>query len=580
MVSDTPSSSRRLRLLSTWNQVAMRAYVRQVFCFPLDRKAGHQVPSHVHADADADADADALALALRRRIARGLALAATQFPHFAGRVCLGPDGRGKAFVSTAPRDVVSLKLFDHRRDAADDDQVSFAWSYSELQAQGFPCKAFVGPLFDLPYRLEEGCDSGSSATGVPAAEVHARIIRGGLLLCFYVHHSLSDGIGICNFISTFAAGTFQSNEAFLGGRGHSVAGQGRAGSGYPTDIDVDVPDDKTECLVRNFSFEQLMSKCPEYTILPVPTGPTAPPPPCVRHEYEHEHGSVPIPKTGRIFRFSLETIAAMKSMARDWAKGSVDFSAGEYPSSFACLAAVTWSFCTVARLAAQQPLKTSTADDRATSTRGGFVSSTRDIADKSHLIVPVSWRRRAFIDSLDGYASNAVGMARANTDVDAHLSVATQSSSSSTATDALSRMICLVDTSITAVDEEFVVTRTAMFRAAPDPRFVGVNWIPEDPLHFVVNSWRHLGADIKFDLPGFSGSEDLDLDFDLELGDGGRRADAVRRAQPTWNMGAGLVLPGKKDDEHYEILVTLEEASMSRLLSNPEWMRWVSGVVE
>lgn len=543
----------------------MRAYVRQVFCFPLDRKAGHEVPAQVHVHADADADADALALALRRRIARGLALAAMQFPHFAGRVCLGPDGRGKAFVSTAPRDVVSLKLFDHRRDAADNDQASFAWSYSELQAQGFPCKAFVGPLFDLPYRLEEGGGSGSSETGVPAAEVHARIIRGGLLLCFYVHHSLSDGIGIRNFISTFAACTFQNKEAFLGGRGHShsVTGQGRAGSGYPTDIDVDVPDDKTESLLMNFSFEQLMRKCPEYTILPGPTGPTAPPP-CVRHEqHEHEHGSVPIPKTGRIFRFSLETIATMKSMARDWAKGSVDFSAGEYPSSFACLAAVTWSFCTAARLAAQQVRKTSTADE-------------------SHLLIPVSWRRRAFLDSLDGYASNAVGMARANTHVDAHLSVATQSSSSST--DALSRMICLVDTCITAVEESFVVTRTAMFRAAPDPRFVGVNWIPEDPLHFVVNSWRHLGADIKFDLPGFGGSEDLELEvdpeLDLEVGAGGRRADAVRRAQPTWNMGAGLVLPGKKDDEHYEILVTLEEASMSRLLSNPEWMRWVSDVVE
>jgi hypothetical protein len=131
----------------------------------------------------------------------------------------------------------------------------------------------------------------------------------------------------------------------------------------------------------------------------------------------------------------------------------------------------------------------------------------------------------------------------------------------------------LIDSSITSIDDEFVTTRTAMFRAAPDPRFVGVNLDPQDPLDFIVNSWRHLGGDVVFGLPGLKPAGD-------EPGERGRRADAVRRAQPAWNMGACLVLPGKKRDSDYEILVTLDQESMGRLLTNREWMKWVSRMTE
>lgn len=514
------------RELSTWNQVAMRTYVRQVFCFPLNE----------HLD-----DFNELCT----RIKLGLALACSRFPHFAGKIVLGPCvTQGAVYVSTTANDVVSFKFFDNRQDS------SFGWSYPELKAQGFPCKAFVGPWFGLPYNLTEG------GPGVPVTEVHARIVRGGgLLLCVYIHHSISDGIGMCNFISTFASYTLQLESDV-----------GHVDMEYPANIDVDIPCHKTAALIKGSSFEELMEKCPEYTILPQLTGPTAP---CTRQDWVPALGDVP--KTGRIFKFNQDKISMLKSMAQGWAKGNVIFSKGTYPSTFACLAAVTWSFCTVARLASQphQATNNNTHDDK----KG--VSTD----DMSHLLIPASWRRRAFKDSLDGYASNAVCMSRIYASVDSHFvigdgasSTASPATAAANKADELGKLICFIDSSITAIDEKGVATRTAMFRAARDPRMVGVNLDPQDPRDFIVNSWRHLGGDIAFDLPGVKAEN--------ESGTRARAADAVRRAQPVWNMGAGLVLPGKFPDSDYEILVTLDEASMERLLGNSEWMSWVSETIE
>lgn len=485
----------------------MRAYVRQVFCFPLDKTF------------------DDLR-ALYKRIRDGLSLASTHLPHFAGTLRVSSDPAGRAFLSTSADDTVSLKMFDHREDA------SFYWTYPKLKASGFPCKAFVGPLFSLPYELQE------DGPAVPVTEVHARIIHGGLLLCFYMHHSVSDGIGMYAFVSTFAGYTFP-NEGRASGKGTTAR--------LDADVDIDIPSSSTAKLVRDSAFEQLLQRCPEYVALDEPTGPTASP--CIRH------GNLPplcdVAKTGRIFKFGPDKIAKLKSIARAWASITL---ATSRPSTFACLAAVTWSFCTVSRIVS-----------RPVSTR-----------NPSRLLIPVSWRRRAFQSQLAGYASNAVCIAQASTDVRHHLAASTTEAPFSRrmiqeAT--LGKLICLIDESINRVDDDFVRLRTALFRAAPDPRYVGINVDPQDPLHFVVNSWRHLGGDIEFSLPGM-------MEPKMPEVDGGRRtADAVRRAQPEWNMGAGLILPGKENAD-YEILVTLDEASMANLLANAGWNSWVSETVE
>ncbi|OAA47626.1 C-8 acyltransferase [Metarhizium rileyi] len=579
MVSD----SENIRLLGTWNQVAMRAYVRQVFCFPIDEQLD---------------DFDELCAHIRL----GLSLACSPSPHFAGKIRLGSNAtKGKVYVCTTASDEVSFSFFDDRRPGAESESESeseskpesqpFGWSYPELKAQGFPCKAFVGPRFSLPYDLTE------DGPGIPVTEVHARVIRGGgLLLCVFIHHSISDGIGMRNFIATFAGFTLRrENEPGLLPE-------------HAANIDVEIPEDQVAALIESpSSFDELLDDCPEYTMLPGPTGPTAP---CRRQEWVPSLGHVP--KTGRIFKFSQAKISTLKSVAQNWARNhrqagvvsrattkstaKVTTIQGTWsPSTFACLAAVTWSFCTAARLETRRPQRVNglksvcgsnghgDGDDHISTNHNNNNNNGGSPSEKTHLLVPASWTRRAFKHCLDGYASNAVCMPRICASVDSHGVVSGSEQTTTTATtngsdtrnkdEELGRLIYLIDSAIAAIDDKFVATRTAMFRAAPDPRFIGINIDPQDPLDFIVNSWRHLGADILFGLPGLEPEG-------TAKGSRGRSADAVRRAQPEWNMGAGLVLPGKGRGSDYEMLVTLEEAAMRRLLANPAWMRCVSETVE
>ncbi|KAK9435272.1 C-8 acyltransferase [Metarhizium brunneum] len=533
------SNPGNLRLLGTWNQVAMRAYVRQVFCFPIDEQLD---------------GFDKLCTHIQNR----LKLACDHFPHFAGKIYLGRT-KGTVHLSTTKNDKVSFKFFDNRQC----EESLFSWSYPELKAQGFPCKAFVGPCFDLPYDLTE------KGPGVPVTEVHARIIRGGgLLLCFYFHHSITDGIGMHSFISTFAAFTRRDETAAQNGIEDGVrAGvksvaeyavkngveNGQANKfEYPANIDVDIPESETTALLES-SFEDLMKDCPEYTLLPQPTGPTAP---CTRRERVPSLANVR--KTGRIFKFSEEKIRALHAVAQNWS--------GSHVRTFACLAGVVWSFCTAARLAGHQP--------REPSAPNPTNLNKNSLTDKTHLLVPASWKKCAYQGGLPGYASNAVCMPRICANMDDHVVISSQQpctkaspASAATADELLGKLICSIDSAITAIDKDFVDKRTAMFRAAPDPRFVGINLDPQEPSDFIFNSWRHLGADVIFRFPG--------LKPEGKSSSGGRTADAVRRAQPQWNMGAGLVLPGKLHSD-YEILVTLDKASMMRLLANEEWKKWVS----
>lgn len=235
-------------------------------------------------------------------------------------------------------------------------------------------------------------------------------------------------------------------------------------------------------------------------------------------------------------------------------------------------------FCTVARLQSQPH-----------GAKGNINHNTTDAKDRSRLLVPESWRRRAFRHSLNEYASNAVCMPRIVTSIDSHYSVVNSappsslpsSSPAGTGTtperryvDALSKLIFSIDVLITAVDDDFIITRTAIFRAAIDPLLLGLNLNPQDPLEFEFSSWRHLGADIEFNLPRVAIS-------DKDSARRGRRsADAMRRAQPAYNIGAGFVLRGKKSDTDYEVLVTLDKKSMDYLLSAAKWRDWVREVVE
>ncbi|POR35142.1 Uncharacterized protein TPAR_04675 [Tolypocladium paradoxum] len=495
------------QFLTTWNQVAPRYYVRQVYCFPY----------HAHCE-----DLEPL----RRHISAALALACEHFPDVAGKVVLGTTPAGQLLISKTGSDQVPLEVFDHRE--------TFGCGYADLKARGFPASAFVDPSFTVQYKLVEG------GQGVPAAEIHARVIDGGLLLYIYFHHSITDGIGMCNFISTFATYTRSGHVLHLG---------------CPTDIHVDLPPATGAQLIESHTFEDLVKQCPEYVIVPDLSGPTVP---------RLQPFGVPlgcIQKTGRIFVFGPEKIEALKTAVLEWRLSNGIATGNRNPSTFACLAALTWSYATVMRMGIAP------GSDVCHSIEGNPCFEGVDC----RLLMPASWARRAFQDIAKNYAGNAIALPNANSSLRSLFDVACSSAESLPATgDSLGSLVHCIETALARVNDESVSTRTAMFRAAPDPRIIGVDLDPRDPRDFAFNSWRHLGADTLWGIPGIGGNES---------GTSGVPPDAVRRAQDAWNMGAGLIMPGHKRSRKYEVLLTLDTVSMMRLCSNERWESWVDEIV-
>ena len=495
--------------LTTWNQVAPRVYVRQVYCFPYHAHCTDLEP-------------------LRENLASALARASEHFPEVAGKVVLGKAPAGQLLISKKSSDEIPLKIFDHRK--------TFGCRYVDLKGQGFPPSAFVDPSFNVWYKVEEG------DPGIPAAEIHARVINGGLLLYTYFHHSISDGMGMCNFISTFAA--------------YTRAGQARH-LHHTADIQVDLPGQTGAKLIESHGFEDLVKQCSEYVIVPDLSGPTSP---------RLQPFGVPldcVQKTGRIFVFSTEKIELLKTAVREWRSKSITATGNSSPSTFACLSALTWSFATVMRMgvgpgsAACQSLQNKSGVQRSEGV-------------DCRLLMPASWARRAFQQITKEYGGNAVALPRANNSLLNLFNVACSSPNTmSAARDFLGPLIHSIETALASVNDEFVATRTAMFRAAPDPRMIGIDLDPRDPRDFAFNSWRHLGADTLWGIPG-TGGDDANLN--------GVHPDSVRRAQDAWNMGAGVIMPGRRQSK-YEVLVTLDTVSMMRLCSDERWKSWVDEIV-
>jgi len=45
-------------------------------------------------------------------------------------------------------------------------------------------------------------------------------------------------------------------------------------------------------------------------------------------------------------------------------------------------------------------------------------------------------------------------------------------------------------------------------------------------------------------------------------------------------MGAGVIMPGRKESGVYEVLVTLDVPSMERLCEDDNWRAWVDEIIE
>lgn len=511
------------RQLDSWNQAAMRSYVRQVFCFPFcGGSEGVGLES------------------LRLHLASALAMASKQFPDYAARVFLEPGSMGKVSVGRTSADEVSLKVFDQRK--------LFGWTYQKLKEAGFPAKAFVDPSFTVPYQLVEG------GPGIPVLEVHARVIEGGLLLCIYLHHSISDGRGMTNFLSVLADCSRSVSDC----DGPDWLEDVESIHDYPIDIYTDLPEEVTSPLLQMASFGELMSRCLEYATLSNLSGPTAP--------LMQSPSIKTIQKTGRIFRFSYEKIESIKTAARQWLPSRVIGSESRYPSTYACLAALTWAFSTVTRFGVAQKAK---------ALRMKQLDRTDLKGVACRLLMPASWASRAFQEVSKTYAGNAVAMPEADVDFRTLSEAARSSPNDATAAgNPLGALVHRIETALATIDDEFVATRTAMFRAAPDPRVIGVRLDAADPRDFIFNSWRRFGADTVWGIPGTEGGALAGV------GGGGVYPDAVRRAQEAWNMGAGVIMPGRKESGVYEVLVTLDVPSMERLCEHDNWRAWVDEIIE
>ncbi|KAK5991674.1 Trichothecene 8-O-acetyltransferase-like protein [Cladobotryum mycophilum] len=477
------------RLLSTWNQVAPRAYICKWYCFPYDREGNLED--------------------LREHLIAALHQLAKHFPDLAAKVFLLSNPLGCLCIELDDHAEIPLKVFN-----AHD---SFGWTYDELKSQGFPARAFVDTSFDLPYRLQE------DKQGIPVFEVHARLIEGGLLLGIYSHHSISDGTGLDNYISSFAELTRDPNQTLK--------------LQCPADIDIDLPETIENARLMNVgnrTFQELLELCPEYSLLPSPTGPT---------QFRALPTGLPIEniqKTGRIFVVGAQKITTIREKVLEHLGTE---SSERLPSTFTCLAGIIWAHVTKARLRSPKNLLSSSTD--------------KLIApERVRLMICINWRRRAFTSIMDASAGNTIALPVATVDIATLLAVS--DGDENVAYKALAVVAQAIDTTISSVNEDFVALRTSTIRAAPDPRLIGLTADLRDPQDFYINTWRHFGADTR----------------------DGIIPDAVRKAQAGWDMGAALVLPAKKNSLNIEVLVRLDIDSMATLCSDSRWGDWVDKVIE
>ncbi|KAK0707730.1 hypothetical protein B0H67DRAFT_671168 [Lasiosphaeris hirsuta] len=121
-----------------------------------------------------------------------------------------------------------------------------------------------------------------------------------------------------------------------------------------------------------------------------------------------------------------------------------------------------------------------------------------------------------------------------------------------------------------AIDEDFVLKRTALFMAAPDIRYLGMAMNSRMPQNFSMNTWALIGHNAKFWFPGAS----------LEKTKG--RPEAIRRVQGALAASPhGLILPARPGiaPDELEPLMTLPRAAMQHLERDPSWMSLVKRVV-
>ncbi|KAJ6780661.1 hypothetical protein PWT90_01321 [Aphanocladium album] len=472
------------RPLTAWNQAALRGYIRQVHCL------------------ETDGGLEALEV-LATKLNDALRLVCFRTPYMAGKLSLSKEQPGVILLHTEGGAQMNCMTCDARENED--------LEYTKLRDQGFPAGAFVGALFDNRQTLSE------DGPQIPVAQILLILVDGGILMCVFVYHAITDGAGLNYFLSAVAA-AMKDPDHFA-----------RQPQQYPNKIDMPVPSMGSENENDDKLVQVLSEQCPEFDMLE----------PGTKHE-DHQASMYGLSevKFGGIYVFGPEKLQMVKDAVVSAGYPSI-------PSTFCCLTAVSWAFMTTTRL-----------------TTVGIADESRSSDVKCRVLIPTWWGDRLFQEQLSSYAGNAVAFTEALHGAADLFAIAEAALTNlGDAKDALMRVVRTIDETLSSVDEDFVKTRSTLFNSVADPRLPQYNFRPADPKQLFFNSWRRLGADIEWMIPTASGTRLA-------------TADAVRKTQNEWNESAGLIMPGRRDQKDYEVVLSSDAESIASLRRNKFWKSW------
>lgn len=488
---------------SPWNQVAPRHYMTVVLCFPAKDEG---TPRSNREDYPA----------ISEHIQRALDRLTTNRPDFTRTLISDPDSPDLLRV-VEPQIPSPIEL---ERGPPGFD---YGFTFRELEEQSFPAHAFVNPTFVIP-------DGQLTELSLPVMRIRVGYVDGGMLLFVYMHHSYGDGSCMDDFLTLLSSEMAPVPDS-AGQVDHDRI-----------NVDFDLGNHGEE--EGDADFEDLLKKCPEYALLPEPTGPT---------QLVYQPGGIDLAtykKTmvGKTFVISAKKLGEITSCVNRHDNSQTRC------SSFLAIRALVWAHTTKARMACET------------------VSCPHA---KPNFTNPYNWnepRKNLFSDneSLKTYFGNGVAVASATIDSPSILQQACEwkrAMAEHRPPEHLTQVIQEIRRANEAIDEAFVLTRMALIKAAPDIRYLGIAHDPREPYNFSCNTWKFLGARSKFWFPGWPDK-------------GGVRASAIRRVQGEWAIPHGLVLPGRPGIENgdFELLVTLSTKAMELLEKDEEWMSLVSAV--
>lgn len=426
-----------------------------------------------------------------------------QIPLLAGTLRLGWDGNVRVVLKTfdsaaqIPLDIswVGGQQFGLSKSLA------LLESYPRLADSGFPAEAFADEFWDLNNLLNitEG--------PVPVAYVRCVFIPKGLLLFLHLHHSLADVTGLRLFAEGFAAVS----------RGQPINIPRSPIFTLPIDDDV-----------INMSMKALARDCSEYSVSVLHRGAETHIRRCTISGEAHTNR---VAMESRTFIFSTPRLMRLRDKLHKMLGQDTDT-----PSLYVCLASLTFAHVYRVRLACEE----------------GRVEA--DLSGHAKLFTPVDWRPRCGQNQTAEYFGNTVLMQMAE--------IPQQQLHEACADDslgALARLTAKISKSLTSVDQEAVLKRDVLVKKVSDPRRLLLNTDSRRPHEFHFDTWRFLGSESRWDLPGVTTA----------------CPDAVRRVLGSYARPSAMILPAKTDLEAYEIQLALPSTSMQALCKDLQWLGWV-----